>query len=177
MLTIPSTLAALLLVLLALLLLTPGRPAIRYLWALLLVLLVGWQPAAAQDVTHVDFQIMRGTPSNPTAAVPASAIYSYPITNFDCAVPRVTGTAPAVNNPAGYVFDDWRNTTTSCRYVEPVGGPLTVVPFSATTEYFIRASLRSSAGNGPTVDSVNSFRRPGVAPTAAPASLRVVPSQ
>lgn len=172
-----QSLTALLLVLLALLLAVGGRPSLRYLWALALVLFVGWQPAEAQDITHVDFQIMRGSPTNPTAAVPASAIYSYPITNFDCTVPRVTGAAPTVNNPGGYVFDDWRNTTTSCRYIEPVGGPLTVVPFSATTEYFIRASLRSSAGNGPTGDSLNSFRRPGVAPTAAPASLRVVPSQ
>jgi len=137
-----------------------------------LVLLLGLPvPSEAQDPTHVDFQIFRQA----TPPVSVSAVYSIPFTSFDCTQPRTPPPANVVN-PRTYRFDDWRTTNRDCVYTEPLGGPLTVLPFDQTTTYFVRGTTRNAAGSSLPSDS-NSFQRPGLAPTASPANLRVGPSQ
>lgn len=115
--------AAALLVLLALLI-SAGRPALRYLWALVLLLFVGWQPAAAQETTPVQYRLTRTTPA-PTAT------YVFQRSAMTCNLP------PGLPASTGLRIDDPVNPGRDCELLGNANGVIVPRPAGATHVYSI----------------------------------------
>lgn len=85
-----------------------------------------------------------------------------------------TASATPVANPTAFTYKVNTSDTTCWKYQDPGNGPLLSLPIGGTT-YTATLAYVNANGAGPTVASTNSFTRPGVSPSTAPAVLTVVP--
>lgn len=124
------------------------------------------QAPAGQNIDRLRF-VASGGVAPVTNDLPLTAVTG----PFACTAP----TAGVVHNPANFEYKV-NNTDTQCfRYTDPGNGPLIGLPignaqYTSTIQY-----LTTSGLVGPLSNVSNPFDRPGVAPTTAPAVLRVNP--
>lgn len=137
----------------------------RVFW--LLVFLLVPVLAEAQAITAIQLTFYRqGTQAMTPFEIPLSAM--------TCGQTRTAPPTGTVLNPNTYRFNDPNAPTLDCVYSEPAGGPLFMLELDAAVSYTARGRLRNSAGLGPEGPDSNPFSRPGSAPTATPAGLRIV---
>lgn len=121
-------------------------------------------PTVNPPVTAVRFVISGGV-SPVTNDLPVASLTS----TTNCAVP--SGTVP---NPSAFQYKVNLTDANCWQYTDPGNGPLLSLPVGGTV-YTSTLAYVNSNGAGPVSTVSNSFSRPGVLPTSAPAALRVVP--
>lgn len=107
------------------------------------------------------------------ASTPAVAPFDIPIAAMTCGQSRPTVSGTQIN-PTQYRVADPTAPTLDCVYNEAAGGPLFLLPIDGTIAYTARARWRNAVDVGPESADSNPFSRPGLAPTATPAALRIV---
>ncbi len=139
----------------------------RLRYGLAAVLLVCASAGAVQAQTITSYRLdifIQGASSPVTSAV-------LPMSSFICGQAR-TVVSGNVANPTRILIEDPVIPTLDCFYSDNGTGPLLGLPFNPTTVYTAALAATNSVGTSAATMSVNSFTRPGSAPTA-PRQVRV----